>query len=94
MDCKWTNCCRFATTGTIYAYRYTRQYKYVLTTLLPMHLTLRHPVTLLQLSCPKALLLAGTDRLDRALTIGQMQVGRSCRGEGRGMGRADVMVQG
>ncbi|GLC37763.1 hypothetical protein PLESTB_001474300 [Pleodorina starrii] len=27
----------------------------------------------LQLSCPKALLLAGTDRLDRALTIGQMQ---------------------
>jgi hypothetical protein len=26
-----------------------------------------------QLSCPKALLLAGTDRLDRALTIGQMQ---------------------
>ncbi|KAG2453592.1 hypothetical protein HYH02_001810 [Chlamydomonas schloesseri] len=27
----------------------------------------------LQLSCPKALVLAGTDRLDRALTIGQMQ---------------------
>ncbi|EFJ40833.1 hypothetical protein VOLCADRAFT_77814 [Volvox carteri f. nagariensis] len=27
----------------------------------------------LQLPCPKALLLAGTDRLDRALTIGQMQ---------------------
>ncbi|KAG2439223.1 hypothetical protein HXX76_004585 [Chlamydomonas incerta] len=27
----------------------------------------------LQLTCPKALVLAGTDRLDRALTIGQMQ---------------------
>ncbi|KAG2499014.1 hypothetical protein HYH03_003200 [Edaphochlamys debaryana] len=27
----------------------------------------------LQLTCPKALILAGTDRLDRSLTIGQMQ---------------------
>lgn len=32
-----------------------------------------------QLSCPKALVLAGTDRLDRALTIGQMQVRDSRR---------------
>lgn len=32
----------------------------------------------LAVAAPKLLLLAGTDRLDRALTIGQMQV-RCCR---------------
>jgi protein phosphatase methylesterase 1 len=40
-----------------------------------------------QLSCPKALVLAGTDRLDRALTIGQMQ-GRFQVREGKRSGDA------
>lgn len=95
MHCKWTiSCstsrpvperfCRFATSS--YAYGYKCRYSYLLSTL--PHTPLRHPATLLQLSCPKALLLAGTDRLDRALTIGQMQVGAA------GMGRADKVMQG